>query len=72
MKTNVRVQRESNKTLYNYYDAKKIFLARTPNKYLLLEKMDDNTLIQSISLKKRNIAISNKKNGVVVFSEKNS
>lgn len=51
------------KTLYNFYSAKKIYLAATPSKFLLVEKKSKPVL----SLVSRNTVIINTKNGMLLF-----
>ena len=51
------------KTLYNFYSAKKIYLASTPSKLLLVEKKEKPVL----NLVSRNTVIINTKNGMLLF-----
>ena len=52
------------KTLYNYYSSKKIYLASTPSKLLLLEKKKSKPVLSLVS---RNPVIINTKNGMLLF-----
>ena len=44
------------RTLYNYYSAKKIYLTKTPAKYILVERKD-SSLIKTISLTSRDTVV---------------
>ncbi len=59
-------QEKSNKTLYNYYASKKLYLTHTSSKVLLIEKMNNSSFV-TLSLMKRNVVISNKNNGMRIF-----
>jgi len=52
------------KTLYNYYSAKKIYLACTPSKLVLLEKKKTKPVLSLVS---RNTVIINSKTGMLLF-----
>ncbi len=67
------IQKEVNKkTLYNFYSAKEIYLARTPSKVILLEKKNQiKSNIKSISLASRNTVVVNKKTGILLFPDNN-
>lgn len=52
------------KTLYNYYSSKKIYLACTPSKLVLLEKKKTKPVLSLVS---RNTVIINTKNGMLLF-----
>ena len=57
---------KNNKTLYNYQNAKKIYLTQTSTKLLLIEKKEESSCM-TISLMTRNTTISNKKNGMRIY-----
>lgn len=52
--------------LYTYLDSKKIYLASTKEKYMLIEKLDTKQE-KSISLISRNTIITDKDNGLLLF-----
>lgn len=52
------------KTLYNYCSSKKIYLACTPSRLVLLEKKKNK---QVLSLVSRNTVIINTKTGMLLF-----
>ena len=56
------------KTLYSFYSAKKIYFAKTPYKYYLLEKKKSSQKI--VSLTSRKTILTNSKNGMLLFPEK--
>lgn len=56
------------RVLYNFYDAKEIYLARTPSKYFLLEKKEKKNKKLALNLLSRNIVVINK-NGMLLFPE---
>ena len=56
--------------LYTYLDSKKIYLATTKEKYLLIEKKSSKEQEKSISLISRNIKITDKENGLLLFPKK--
>ena len=55
------------KHLYTYLSAKKIYLACTPSKYILLEKKDVKPSVLSLSLVSRNTVVISKENGMLIF-----
>ena len=59
------------KTLYNFHSAKKIYLACTPSKYVLLEKKEKVFFVKTVSLKNRNTVVINR-NGMLVFPDTRS
>lgn len=52
------------RTLYNYYSSKKIYLACTPSKLVLLEKKKTKPVLSLVS---RNTVVINTKNGMLLF-----
>lgn len=59
---------EAKKNLYTFYSAKKIYLARTPSKLVLLEKKENvKPSVKSLSLCTRNTVVISKKNGILLF-----
>lgn len=58
---------KNNKCLYTFYSAKKIFLAHTPSKFILMEKLEDHFAKKSLSLVSRNTVVISKNGGVLLF-----
>ena len=56
--------------LYKKKKKKKIYLATTKEKYLLIEKKSSKEQEKSISLISRNIKITDKENGLLLFPKK--
>lgn len=56
--------------LYTYLDSKKIYLATTKEKYLLIEKKPTKEQDKSISLVTRKTTIIDKDNGLLLFPKK--
>lgn len=56
--------------LYTYLDSKKIYLATTKEKYLLIEKKQTKEQDKSISLVTRKTTIIDKDNGLLLFPKK--
>ena len=56
--------------LYTYLDSKKIYLATTKEKYLLIEKKPSIGQGKSISLVTRKTTILDKDNGIQLFPKK--
>ena len=71
MRINLEEYQHNNKekTLYNYYSAKKIYFACTPSKYLLIEKKDTKVSVRTVSLKSHNAFLISK-DGMLFFPEK--
>ncbi len=67
LELNERKQDNINKHLYTYYSAKKIYLACTPSKYILLEKKDVKPSVLTLSLVSRNTVVISKENGMLIF-----
>ena len=66
MEMKVREEQSYSKerTLYNYYSSKKIYLACTPSKLVLLEKKKSKPVLSLVS---RNTVIINTKSGLLLF-----
>ena len=60
-------QDKVDKHVYTYHSAKKIYLACTPSKYLLLEKKDIKPSVLTLSLVSRNTVVISKENGMLIF-----
>ena len=69
MRLNLNESKQDNmgKHLYTYLSAKKIYLARTPSKYILLEKKDVKPSVLTLSLVSRNTVVISKDNGMLIF-----
>ena len=60
-------QDKVDKHVYTYHSAKKIYLACTPSKYILLEKKDIKPSVLTLSLVSRNTVVISKENGMLIF-----
>ena len=69
MRVNLNESKQANmgKNLYTYLSAKKIYLACTPSKYILLEKKDVKPSVLTLSLVSRNTVVISKENGMLIF-----
>ncbi len=69
MKCNPMSLGASDRTLYSFHSAKKIYFAKTPFKYLLLEKKETVSM-KTVSLTARNTILLNSKDGMLLFSDR--
>ena len=60
------IKDDKEKTLYNYYAAKKIYFVSTPTRFILLEK-NNSSMNTEVSLTKRNTCVRTKENGILLF-----
>ena len=69
MRVNLNELKQDNmgKHVYTYHSAKKIYLACTPSKYILLEKKDMKPSVLTLSLVSRNTVVISKENGMLIF-----
>ena len=72
MRTKLNELKQDNldKHYYTYHSAKKIYLACTPSKYILLEKKDVKPSVITLSLVSRNTVVISKENGILLFPKK--
>jgi len=53
--------------LYTFQDAKKIYFAKTPSKYYLIEKKTSSPSTRVLSLFARKTVLISKENGILLF-----
>ena len=63
--------RNSATHLYTFHSAKKIYFAKTPSKYMLMEKKVSCTNTKVLSLVSRNTVLISKEDGVLLFPKTN-
>ena len=67
IKLNQIKQDNIDKHYYTYHSAKKIYFAKTPSKYILLEKKDVKPSVITLSLVSRNTVVISKESGMLLF-----